>query len=50
MDKKGNLKVSDEDQWFQTNYEPPVRIEFDEDINLDDVHEAFHSVKVMIID
>uniref|UniRef100_A0A5B6ZXP8 non-specific serine/threonine protein kinase n=1 Tax=Davidia involucrata TaxID=16924 RepID=A0A5B6ZXP8_DAVIN len=34
-----------EDQWFQTNYEPAVRIESDENINLDDVHEAFNSIK-----
>ncbi|KAA8535489.1 hypothetical protein F0562_030492 [Nyssa sinensis] len=34
-----------EDQWFQTNYKPAVRIDFDENINLDDVHEAFNSAK-----
>ena len=36
-----------EDQWFQTNYEPVVRIECDENINLDDVHAAFSSIKVI---
>lgn len=35
-----------EDPWFQTNYEPAVRIEFDDNINLDDVHVAFGSIKV----
>ncbi|KAL7193738.1 hypothetical protein ACSBR2_025373 [Camellia fascicularis] len=34
-----------EDQWFQTNYEPAVGIECDENINLDDVHAAFDSIK-----
>lgn len=34
-----------ENQWFQTNYEPAVRIECDEDINFDDVHAAFNSVQ-----
>ncbi|XP_058207756.1 CBL-interacting serine/threonine-protein kinase 21-like isoform X2 [Rhododendron vialii] len=34
-----------EDQWFQTNYEPAVRTECEEDINVDDVHAAFSSVK-----
>ncbi|KAG5559633.1 hypothetical protein RHGRI_009231 [Rhododendron griersonianum] len=34
-----------EDQWFQTNYEPAVRTECEEDINFDDVHAAFSSVK-----
>ncbi|KAA8522777.1 hypothetical protein F0562_009200 [Nyssa sinensis] len=34
-----------EDQWFQIDYEPAVRIECDENINLDDVHEAFNSIK-----
>ncbi|KAL7246549.1 hypothetical protein ACSBR2_001610 [Camellia fascicularis] len=34
-----------EDQWFQTNYKPAVRIECDEDIDLDDVHAAFNSDK-----
>ncbi|GFS36089.1 CBL-interacting protein kinase 21 [Actinidia rufa] len=34
-----------DDEWFQTNYEPAVRIECDEDINFDDVHAAFNSVK-----
>ncbi|THG04283.1 hypothetical protein TEA_027257 [Camellia sinensis var. sinensis] len=32
-------------QWFQTNYKPAVRIECDEDIDLDDVHAAFNSDK-----
>jgi hypothetical protein len=36
-----------ENQWFQTNYEPAVRIECDEDINFDDVHAAFNSVQVI---
>ena len=36
-----------EDQWFQTNYEPAVHIECNENINLDDVHAAFSSIKVM---
>ncbi|KAI8565796.1 hypothetical protein RHMOL_Rhmol03G0289400 [Rhododendron molle] len=34
-----------EDQWFQTNYDPAVRTECEEDINFDDVHAAFSSVK-----
>ncbi|KAI8016289.1 CBL-interacting serine/threonine-protein kinase 21 [Camellia lanceoleosa] len=34
-----------EDQWFQANYKPAVRIECDEDIDLDDVHAAFNSDK-----
>uniref|UniRef100_A0A5B7A263 non-specific serine/threonine protein kinase n=1 Tax=Davidia involucrata TaxID=16924 RepID=A0A5B7A263_DAVIN len=34
-----------EDQWFQTNYEPAALIECDENINLDDIHEAFNSTK-----
>ncbi|KAF5956626.1 hypothetical protein HYC85_003851 [Camellia sinensis] len=34
-----------EDQWFQSNYEPAVGIECDENINLDDVHAAFDSIK-----
>ncbi|KAM7477041.1 hypothetical protein LguiB_024284 [Lonicera macranthoides] len=34
-----------EDLWFQINYEPAVRIESDESINLDDVHAAFSSIK-----
>ncbi|KAL6984994.1 CBL-interacting serine/threonine-protein kinase 21 [Sarracenia purpurea var. burkii] len=34
-----------EDKWFQTDYEPAVRIECHEDVNLDDVHAAFNSVK-----
>ncbi|XP_057500154.1 CBL-interacting serine/threonine-protein kinase 21-like isoform X1 [Actinidia eriantha] len=34
-----------DDEWFQINYEPAVRIECDEDINFDDVHAAFNSVK-----
>lgn len=34
-----------EDPWFQTDYEPAVQIEFDENINLDDVHVAFGSIK-----
>ncbi|PSS04288.1 CBL-interacting serine/threonine-protein kinase [Actinidia chinensis var. chinensis] len=33
-----------EDQWFQTNYEPAVHIECNENINLDDVHAAFSSI------
>ncbi|GMP36337.1 hypothetical protein CsSME_00008495 [Camellia sinensis var. sinensis] len=37
-----------EDQWFQSNYEPAVGIECDENINLDDVHAAFDSIKVMM--
>lgn len=34
-----------ENPWFQTDYEPVVQIEFDENINLDDVHVAFGSIK-----
>ncbi|XP_059636247.1 CBL-interacting serine/threonine-protein kinase 21 isoform X2 [Cornus florida] len=34
-----------EDRWFQTNYEPAVRIESDENIDLDDVHVSFNSIK-----
>lgn len=36
-----------EDRWFQTNYEPAVRIECEDDLNFDDVQAAFSSVKVM---
>ncbi|GFZ06473.1 CBL-interacting protein kinase 21 [Actinidia rufa] len=39
-----------EDQWFQTNYEPAVHIECNENINLDDVHAAFSSIMVMTKD
>ncbi|XP_047327990.1 CBL-interacting serine/threonine-protein kinase 21 [Impatiens glandulifera] len=34
-----------EDPWFQINYKPTTRIEWDESINLDDVHAAFGQMK-----
>ena len=33
--------------WFQMDYEPAEEIGQEEDINVDDVHEAFTSLKVM---
>ncbi|KAI8570111.1 hypothetical protein RHMOL_Rhmol01G0008100 [Rhododendron molle] len=34
-----------EDKWFQTDYEPAVHFECDEDTNLDDVHAALGSIE-----
>lgn len=35
-----------EDKWFQTDYEPAVHFECDEDTNLDDVNAALGSIEV----
>ncbi|XP_058224795.1 CBL-interacting serine/threonine-protein kinase 21-like isoform X6 [Rhododendron vialii] len=61
LDRNENLKVSDfglsvlrkritlqeiiEDKWFQTDYEPAVHFECDEDTNLDDVHASLGSIE-----
>nr|QCH00481.1 CBL-interacting protein kinase 14 [Vitis amurensis] len=34
-----------EDEWFQIDYEPASGIEFDDKINLDDVHAAFNLIE-----
>ncbi|XP_058224767.1 CBL-interacting serine/threonine-protein kinase 21-like isoform X2 [Rhododendron vialii] len=34
-----------EDKWFQTDYEPAVHFECDEDTNLDDVHASLGSIE-----
>lgn len=37
-----------EDEWFQMEYEPAKRIDFNEVINLDDVHAAFDGIEVIL--
>lgn len=37
-----------EDEWFQMEYEPAKRIDFDQVINLDDVHAAFDGIEVIL--
>lgn len=39
-----------EDEWFQIDYEPASGIEFDDKINLDDVHAAFNLIEVITND
>ncbi|KAJ9689561.1 hypothetical protein PVL29_014978 [Vitis rotundifolia] len=39
-----------EDEWFQIDYKPASGIEFDDKINLDDVHAAFNLIEVITND
>ncbi|KAF7114737.1 hypothetical protein RHSIM_RhsimUnG0079800 [Rhododendron simsii] len=43
--KRITLSEIIEDKWFQTDYEPAVHFECDEDTNLDDVHAALGSIE-----
>ncbi|XP_058224780.1 CBL-interacting serine/threonine-protein kinase 21-like isoform X4 [Rhododendron vialii] len=43
--KRITLQEIIEDKWFQTDYEPAVHFECDEDTNLDDVHASLGSIE-----